>query len=204
VGRRRWVISAVVAVVVAAAGAVAVADPLASPRSPGSNPYPIATATVTRQSLTSQTQVQATLGDAGAYSVVNQAQGTITELPAIGATVRQGHVLYQLSGGPVVLLYGPVPAYRALSDGMTGADVTELNADLVRLGYASSSQLDPRSDTFSLETAYALEKLQAIWRCRRPARWPWGRRRSRPARSRSPAWVRPSCWAARPSPARRS
>ena len=66
--------------------------------------------TVTRQSLTSQTQVTATLGDAGTYSVVNQAQGTITALPAAGQVVRQGQVLYQVNGSPVVLLYGPVPA----------------------------------------------------------------------------------------------
>ena len=46
---------------------------------------------------------------------------------------------------------------------MTGADVTELNTDLVRLGYASRAALGPRSgwDYFSGETAYALELLQA-------------------------------------------
>ena len=89
-----------------------------------------------RQDLSSQTQVSATLGYAGSYSVVNQAQGTVTSLPAVGQVVTQGQVLYQVSGAPVVLLYGSTPAYRALSEGMTGADVDELNADLVALGYA--------------------------------------------------------------------
>jgi hypothetical protein len=80
----------------------------------------------------------------------------------VGRTIRQGHVLYRVSGVPVVLLYGRVPAYRDLSEGMTGADVTELNADLVRLGYASAAALGPRSGWhyFSSETAYALEQLQ--------------------------------------------
>jgi hypothetical protein len=95
--------------------------------------------------------------------VVNQAQGTITALPEAGQVVRQGQVLYRVSGSPVVLLYGKVPAYRDLSDGLTGPDVAELNAGLVRLGYATSVELGPGAgwDYFSSETAYALEKLQA-------------------------------------------
>lgn len=160
--RRRWA-AAGAAVIVVAGVAVAVTDPFARPGQPAlpGDAYHTATWTVRRQSLTEQTQVNATLGAGGSYSVVNQAQGTLTWLPSPGTVVRQGQVLYQVSGGPVVLLYGTVPAYRALSDGMTGPDVTQLNADLVRLGYGTASELDPRSDTFSLETAYALEKLQA-------------------------------------------
>jgi hypothetical protein len=164
--RRRWVIAGVVIVVVAAAvvAVLAIADPFTGPGSPRAgltgNAYPTSTATVARRSLVSQTQVAATLGYAGAYTVVNQAQGTLTTLPAVGRVVRQGRVLYRVSGRPVVLLYGPVPAYRGLSYGMTGSDVTELNAALVALGYATRSQLNPRSDCFSLETAYALERLQ--------------------------------------------
>jgi multidrug efflux pump subunit AcrA (membrane-fusion protein) len=38
--------------------------------------------------------------------------------------------------------------------------VRELNADLVALGYATSSELDPTSDYFGSETTYALERLQ--------------------------------------------
>ena len=84
-----------------------------------------------RQNLSSQTEVSATLGYAGSYSVVNQAQGTFTSLSAVGQVVSQGQVLYRVSDTPVVLLYGATPAYRSLSEGMTGADVEELNADLV-------------------------------------------------------------------------
>jgi hypothetical protein len=178
-GRRRrkspWVIAAVVLVV--AGGAVAIADPFSSKATPSGvvdNPAPTSLATVARQNLTSQTQLAATLGYAGSYTVVNQAAGpsssagssssgssaTITSLPAVGQLVSQGQVLYQVSGQSVFLLYGSIPAYRALSEGMTGADVTELNADLVALGYATSSQLSPTSDYFSSETFYALEKLQ--------------------------------------------
>jgi hypothetical protein len=162
-GLWRWVAAGVV--VVAAAAAVAVTGPFTGPGSPGTGSaggtYPTSTATVTRRSLVSQTQVAATLGYAEAYTVVNQAQGTLTMLPAVGQVVRQGRVLYRVSGRPVVLLYGPVPAYRNLSYGMTGRDVAELNAALVALGCATRAQLNPHSDYFSLETTYALEELQS-------------------------------------------
>jgi Putative peptidoglycan binding domain len=127
---------------------------------PGNTAFPTATATVTRQLLTSQTQVSATLGDAGSYSVVNQAQGTITELPAVGQVVRQGQALYELAGSPVVLLQGTVPAYRDLAEGTAGPDVAELNADLVQLGYATKAELGSGPDYFSAATAAALEELQ--------------------------------------------
>ena len=98
-------------------------------------------AAVTRQNLSAQTNVNATLGYAGSYNVINQAQGTYTALPSAGQVITQGQVLYQVNGSPVVLLRGSTPAYRTLSEGtyasdVTGADVAELNADLVALGYA--------------------------------------------------------------------
>jgi hypothetical protein len=79
----------------------------------------------------------------------------------VGRIVRQGQTLYDVSGSPVVLLYGSTPAYRTLSVGLTGADVQELNADLVALGHATTAQIDPSSDYFSSATATALENLQA-------------------------------------------
>ena len=165
-GGRRWRVALAVIVVVAiAAAALAVAGVLTGTTAPGAGgagAFKTATAMVTRRTLVSQTQVSATLADAGSYSVVNQASGTLTRLPAVGKVVRQGHALYQVDGRPVVLLYGHVPAWRALSAGMTGADVRELNTALVRLGYASPTALGPRDgwDYFSSETAYALTQFQ--------------------------------------------
>jgi multidrug efflux pump subunit AcrA (membrane-fusion protein) len=136
--------------------------------------YKTGTVTVTRQSLTAQTKVDATLGDAGSWTVVVPqapassgagagASLTFTWLPRVGRTIRQGQVIYRVSASPVVLLYGNVPAYRDLSEGMTGADVAQLNTDLVKLGYATSAALGPRPgwDYYSAETAYAVELLQA-------------------------------------------
>ncbi len=179
--RRGW-IAMVVALVTAAAGAGAsrvfsVPEPSAS-----NSGYNTGTFTVTRGSLTAQTQENGTLGDAGSYTVVVPASSsgsggsatasspspgsgasTFTSLPSAGQTIRQGQQAYQVNDSPVILLYGNVPAYRELSDGMTGADVTELNTDLVTVGYATAAVLGPRSgwDYFSAETAYALARLQA-------------------------------------------
>ena len=81
-----------------------------------------ATAAVTRQDLSATTPVTATLGYAGSYTVTGQGGGTLTWLPSPGQVIRQGQVLYQTgNGSPVVLLYGSVPDWRALDEGITGA-----------------------------------------------------------------------------------
>ena len=71
----------------------------AAPEAGGGGAFRTSTALVTRRTLVSQTQVSATLADAGAYTIVNQATGTITTLPAVGRTVRQGGVLYAHTKG---------------------------------------------------------------------------------------------------------
>jgi hypothetical protein len=88
-------------------------------------------------------------------------QGVVTGLPKPGRVIGQGRVLYRVDGQPVVLLYGPTPAYRTLAEGgSAGADVRQLNADLVALGYASKADLDPSSDEFGSATKAGVEKLQ--------------------------------------------
>lgn len=180
--RRRRKLVAAGAVIAVAAGTVAlvVTSPFrGSKPSAVLGPEPTALATVTRRSLSAQTQVNATLGYAGSYSVVlgggsqpssgtgqgagtgEQGGSTFTALPDPGQVVRQGRGLYSLDGSAVVLLYGAVPAYRTLSEGISGADVRQLNTDLVALKDATSSQLDPQSSYFSAATASALENLQA-------------------------------------------
>lgn len=96
----------------------------------------------------------------GGAPASGQSPGVVTALPAVGRVVHDGQSLYQVNGKPVALLYGRVPAYRSLSEGKTGADVKELNADLVALGYATKSQLSPASDTYTPATAAAVAKLQ--------------------------------------------
>jgi hypothetical protein len=170
VNARRWILSGLVVALVAGGVAVGVSDPFAgtAPATTGvaGNPEPTSLSVVTRGDLSAVTQVDATLGYAGSYSVVNQARGTVTSLPAVGQVVARGQVLYEVNGRPVVLLYGSTPAYRGLSEealatDVTGPDVEELNANLVAMGYVTSAELSPTSDQFSWWTKVGVEDLQA-------------------------------------------
>jgi HlyD family secretion protein/Putative peptidoglycan binding domain len=168
--RRRILTAAMVIVVIAAAGAgyYELRQLHDNAPAPAANPDATGLKPVTRQSLSEQTAVDGTLGYSGSYTVVvpsgssgSSSGGTFTWLPAGGQVVSQGQRLYSVENSPVVLLYGSVPVYRGLSQGMTGTDVQQLNSDLVALGNASKADLDPSSDYFSGETATALEKLQS-------------------------------------------
>jgi len=174
--RHRWGRYAVVVVVILAVlgagaglagltGLTGLAGALQSHGASGTgqgDPAPM-TQPVVRENLSSQTPVDATLGYTGSYTVRGQGGGTLTVLPSTGQVIRQGQVLYRVdNGSPVVLLYGTVPAWRALGEGVTGADVAQLNRDLVALGYASSSGISALGwDYFSAETAYGVQQLES-------------------------------------------
>jgi hypothetical protein len=121
-----------------------------------------ATQPVLREEVSSTTPVTATLGYAASYIVRGQG-GTLTWLPSAGRVIRQGQVLYRVDNGtPVVLLYGPVPAWRTLDEGLTGADVAQLNHDLVALGYASGPDLSALGwDDYSWQTEYAVQRMES-------------------------------------------
>jgi hypothetical protein len=158
----RWRLGGVAALAVAVAVVVvAVADPFGGAGGGRDvNDGGTSLQAVTRRSLSAQTDTSGTLGFAGRYSVINAASGTLTWLPSVGQFVPEGGVLYRVDGSPVILLTGEVPLYRALSDGMSGADVEQLNRDLVALGYATGTELGPKSDYFSGATVAALGALQ--------------------------------------------
>jgi hypothetical protein len=167
VRQKTWLlaVAAVLIALAAAAGALAVSGvkqrTLAAQQAPSAN-----TATVEERTLSAVVSQPGILtyrarSDGSPYSVINQAGGTYTKLPSVGQVITRGRVLYRVNDSPVVLLYGSTPAYRTLSAGASGADVAELNKDLVALGDASSAELSPRSEYFGSATVTALEKLQA-------------------------------------------
>jgi len=168
--RRRRIVAVGALVLVGAAIAVVVVNPFAgnggNPGGLADNADPTSVTTVSQGDITSQTQVSGTLGYAGSYTVVNQQQGTITWLPAVGQIVTEGHVLYGVSEDPIVLLYGTTPAFRTLSEGATdsatsGPDVAELNYDLVALGYLTSADIAAEPSDFTAYTKAGVEELQA-------------------------------------------
>jgi hypothetical protein len=60
--------------------------------------------------------------------------GLITTLPARNAQFRAGDVLLTISGRPVFILAGKIPAYRDLVPGISGEDVRQLEEGLKNLG----------------------------------------------------------------------
>ena len=165
-GRFRWVVVGSVVILVAA-GVVSAwyVGAFSSASSAGSgqgNAAPPATFTVVRENISSTTTENATLGYAASYTVTGDGSGTLTSLTSAGQVIRQGQVLYRVDNGtPVVLLYGSIPDWRNMSEGTTGEDVTQLNHDLVDLGYVSSSDISSLGwDYYSWETNDAVQRLE--------------------------------------------
>jgi peptidoglycan hydrolase-like protein with peptidoglycan-binding domain len=164
--RKTWVLAgaAVLAVATATSGVAVMSG--AKQATAAARQLPVGTAQVERRTLSAMVSQAGILtyrarSDGSPYSVINQARGTYTKLPASGQVISQGHVLYRVNYRPVVLLHGSTPAYRTLSAGASGPDVAELNADLVALGYATRAQLSPKSASFGPATTAAVERLQA-------------------------------------------
>jgi hypothetical protein len=164
--RGRWVAAGLVVVVAAGVVAGYRAGVFSAAASPGAGrtagaPAP-ATRAVTRQDIAATTPLTATLGYAGSWTVTGHGGGTLTWLPHAGQVIGQGHALYRTgNGSPVVLLYGSVPDWRDLAVGVTGADVAQLNHDLVHLGYANSPDVAALGwDYYSWGTAHAVQRLE--------------------------------------------
>jgi hypothetical protein len=104
------------------------------------------------------TSAQASLSQLQASATLYGQSSTYTELPAIGQVVARGGTLFQVSGQPVVLLYGSVAPWRVFAAGMApGQDVAELNANLQALGYGTNLG----GDAFTPATAAAIDAFQA-------------------------------------------
>src|SRR6478609_2394242 len=102
---------------------------------------PPATAVVERRVLTATVVVRGTVSSERRADVVAVAaaggRAVVTGLRVrAGERVASGRVLVEVSGRPVILLEGRLPAYRDLRTGAFGPDVAQLQSALHRLGYA--------------------------------------------------------------------
>jgi hypothetical protein len=80
---------------------------------------------------------------------------TLTSLLDVGATASRGTVLYTADQQPVIALIGDLPEWRTLEQGVDdGADVRQLEENLVALGYGTDLDVD---ETFTAATATAVE-----------------------------------------------
>jgi len=83
---------------------------------------------------------------------------TFTSLPPVGKLISRGQTVYSLGGQRVPLFYGTTTLYRALYLGVSdGPDVTELQQNLIALGFGSGITA---SEHFSSATESAVKAWQ--------------------------------------------
>ncbi len=110
--------------------AAALEPPPAGPVTVGVQRSPLTSTVVTRGDVGFDDATTITLAPGGG------GQSVVTgKVPKVGATVREGLVILEVSGRPVIALTGSRPNYRTLQPGSEGADVKQLQQALSRLGY---------------------------------------------------------------------
>ena len=161
--RRLTVAGTVIALGATAAGGVALGTGAfglsanASPTPASAATLPPATAAVTRQTLVDRQSEDGTLGYGDTTTITNQRPGTVTWVPAEGQLRTRGETLYRVDTDPVTLMYGSIPMYRTLANGVDdGPDVEQLERNLWALGYTGFTV----DDTFSWATAAAVKDWQ--------------------------------------------
>jgi peptidoglycan hydrolase-like protein with peptidoglycan-binding domain len=155
--KRGVIFSGVALVAVAAAGVAAVG--LGGDRADGTeepSTQPAATTQVSRETLVQATTVEGELSHGDPVPLASHAQGTVTWLPATGATIERGETLLRADERPVVLLYGTLPLYRPLAAGVEGADVKQFERNLRELGYTGFTV----DDEYTTSTANAVKRWQ--------------------------------------------
>lgn len=124
------------------------------------NTVAVATATIERRDLVETETEEGTLGYADERRVVNRLRGTTTWSPPAGRIVRPDRTLYKVDDSPVVLMDGPVPAYRRLGPGTTpGSDVEQLERSLRASGYDRGRAIDV-DGTWDGATTIAVRRWQ--------------------------------------------
>jgi peptidoglycan hydrolase-like protein with peptidoglycan-binding domain len=117
---------------------------------------PASTAAITKQTLIDRVSYDGTLAHGDSTTVSSRTSGTVTALPAEGATISRGKAVYRVDNKPVTLLYGSLPAYRTLKIGTKGSDVKQLEQNLWALGYRGFTP----DDNYSWATADAVKDWQ--------------------------------------------
>ncbi len=165
--RRRVLLGVGIAAALLAIGGLIGASFVKSPQQLAANtaapPPTVTTATVVSQVLTSSVQMRGVVYPSTQYDVYASAPSSssssgsptggsssatgssaagqvyISKLKvAAGDTITNGEQLAELDGEPLFVLTGTVPAWRDLTPGESGPDVTELQKALASLGYYDS------------------------------------------------------------------
>lgn len=158
--RRRWPWLVVGAAV--GCGATLLATTVGNDEA-GADPLPqeavqLSTVTVQTRDLIEEVEWSGMLA-AGLAVVVNATNsGVVTDAAETGEAIERGDVLAVVGNEPVVALYGSLPMWRDLGEGDVGADVRQLEANLVQLGF------DPdRTVTIDDEYTSATADMVEAW-----------------------------------------
>lgn len=160
--RGRWLAGGALAIAVAVVVAIVLSS-AGSPRRAGADtgvPPGDTTTTVTRRTLSESSTVDGTLGYGSKVEIYDRLAGTFTWLPAVGSVIGRGATLFRVNDEPVVLMYGSLPAYRVLKQGISdGPDVAQLNTNLIELGFDPYGAIAD-DESFGDATATAVRRWQ--------------------------------------------
>ena len=124
-----------------------------------------ATAQVTKRDLEEREELSGTLGYGEQTDVSLAGAGTITALPALGTVVDRGQTLVEVDGRAVPLWLGDRPLWRQLdSSSDDGADIQEVEANLVALGIATADELTVDQNWTSATTSAVKEWQESLGR----------------------------------------
>lgn len=117
---------------------------------------------VTRQDLVRNEELNGTTGYGEPTPLVLKLEGTLTALPEPGQEIRQGDVIAEINGEPVIAANGTVPLWRDLDGSVAdGADVLQVEQMLAELGYAAEFDVTVDEDWTSATTD-AVEAFQEV------------------------------------------
>jgi len=163
--RRRWLWVVVATAVVLAVACVLATRWIKSPAQVAADAAPPArtvltapvTMAVVESSVVGRGSVVASVPMSVSVPVAEDAAPVISAIgvPA-GGTVNAGDVVLAVSGRPVIVLTGTVPAYRDLKPGDVGPDVTQFQGAVTALGISTGKDT---SGTFGPGTAKAVQSL---------------------------------------------
>ena len=155
-GRRTKITIVAAAVLVGGGVAAALVVPGTGDDAAAQSDLPPETAEVVLETLVDTQTESGDLGHGEDTTVTGRIGGTVTALPLTGAVIDRGQAVYHVDDTPVVLLFGTLPAYRALAVDTEGADVRQFEENLSALGYGGFTVDEEYTDA----TADAVEAWQ--------------------------------------------
>jgi peptidoglycan hydrolase-like protein with peptidoglycan-binding domain len=157
--RKRAVAGATLLVVVAIVVVAILVTSRGDHKKPGTHRAGAFAATVQRRNLVTSESETGTISYAGASTVTNRLQGTLTWTPGVGRVIQPGRKLFDVDNFPVILMNGTTPAYRTLDSSDTpGPDVQQLNENLIDLGFDVGGIVD--EDEWQPATTDGVEAFQ--------------------------------------------